>query len=98
MTILIIALIIVSICSILSILIYVYNDRINVELIGFEYDEFTGVMAVESVSKTGKFFTETYTGNGTVWFRLPEYKRCNEIEEKVLNNLYTTWKQGMNTK
>lgn len=98
MTILIIVLLIVLIYCILSTLIYLYNDQINVDLIDFEYDDFTKVMTVEYVSKTGRYLTETYTGNGTVWFRLPKYKRCSLYEEKLLNSLYEEWKHSRNTK
>jgi len=96
MMILIIALLIVAIYSILSILIYLYNDQINVDLIEFEYDNFTNVMTLEFVSKTGRFITESYVGSGTVWHHLPKYKGCSLYEEKLLSRLYTIWENNRN--
>lgn len=94
MTILIIALVIVSI----GIVIYLYNDFVNTEIIEYEYDDFNEIMTVRSKSKTGRLFTDKYTGNGTVWFHLPEYKRCSVFEEKMLSSLYRRWKYSVNKK
>lgn len=94
MTILIIALVIVSI----GIVIYLYNDLVNTEIVGYEYDSFNEIITVRSKSKTGRLFTDKYTGNGTVWFHLPDYRRCSVFEEKMLSSFYHKSKDINNTK
>lgn len=94
MTILIIALLIV----VIGIIIYLYNDLVNVDIVKFEYDEKSEIMTVASKSKTKRLFTDKYTGSCTVWYHLPEYKRCNVFEEKILSGLYRRWKHSRNTK
>lgn len=94
MMILIIALVIVSI----GIVIYLYNDLVNTEVIGYEYDNFNEIITVNSKSKTGRVFTDKYTGNGTVWFHLPDYRRCNAFEEKMLSSFYRRSKYIDDTK
>jgi len=94
MMILIIALVIVSI----GIVIYLYNDLVNTEVVEYKYDDFSKIMTVKSKSKTGRVFTDKYTGNGTVWFHLPDYRRCNAFEEKMLSSFYRRSKDINNTK
>lgn len=94
MTILIIALVIVLI----GIVIYLYNDLVNTEVVGYEYDNFNEIITVNSKSKTGRVFTDKYTGNGTVWFHLPDYRRCNAFEEKMLSSFYRRSKDINDTK
>lgn len=94
MMILIIVLLIVAI----GIIIYLYNDLVNVDIVKFEYDEKSEIMTVVSKSKTKRLFTDKYTGSCTVWYHLPEYKRCNVFEEKILSGLYRRWKHSKNTK
>lgn len=94
MTILIIALVIVLI----GIVIYLYNDLVNTEIVGYEYDSFNEIITVRSKSKTGRLFTDKYTGNGTVWFHLPDYRRCSVFEEKMLSSFYRKSKDINDTK
>ena len=94
MMILIIVLLIVAI----GIIIYLYNDLVNVDIVKLEYDEKSEIMTVVSKSKTGRLFTDKYTGSCTVWYHLPDYKRCNVYEEIVLSKFYRRLKHIDNTK
>ena len=94
MMILIIALVIVSI----GIVIYLYNDLVNTEVVEYKYDDFSKIMTVKSKSKTGRLFTDKYAGGGAVWYHLPDYKRCNIYEEIVLSKFYRRLKHIDNTK
>lgn len=94
MTILIIAWIIASICLV----VYLYNDLVNMEVVEYEYDNFNEIITVNLKSKTGRVFTDKYTGNGTVWFHLPDYRRCNVYEEIVLSKFYRRLKHIDDTK
>lgn len=68
------------------------------EVVEYEYDNFNEIITVNLKSKTGRVFTDKYTGNGTVWFHLPDYRRCNVYEEIVLSKFYRRLKHIDDTK
>lgn len=79
-------------------MVYLYNDLVNMEVVEYEYDNFNEIITVNLKSKTGRVFTDKYTGNGTVWFHLPDYRRCNVYEEIVLSKFYRRLKHIDDTK
>ena len=74
MMILIIAWIIASICLV----VYLYNDLVNTEVVGYEYDNFNEIITVNLKSKTGRVLQTNILGMALFGFI------CQIIEDVML--------------